>query len=79
MTRTDQSTYQRLIREDLAAIGEIAAADPRHIEAWMRLEHGTLDALSPAGFRSEVKTALACVREAGTAESERLAASLGVR
>jgi hypothetical protein len=70
--------YEQLIREDLARIGRVGAADPRHIEAWMRLEHDTLDGLSPQQFMDEVETALACIEAGPLADSERLARSLGL-
>jgi hypothetical protein len=61
------------------AIATIAPdADPRHVEAWMRLEHPTLDGLSTERFAAEVRIALACIAEAGPDESEALAASLGL-
>ena len=68
----------RLIREDLARLGRVGAADPRHIEAWMRLEHPTLDGLSPQQFRDEVNAALACIEAGPLAESESLAQSCGL-
>ena len=67
--------YAEMIRRDMAAVGRVGAADPRHVEAWMRLEHGTLDALSAAAFRREVGLALACIEAAGSDDSEALAAS----
>ena len=51
--------------------------DPAHIEAWMRLEHSTLDGLGPR-FVREVATAVACVEAAGVAESDQLARSFGL-
>ena len=61
------------------SITELAPMDdPRHIEAWMRVEHGTLDHLDRARFRSEVALAQACIAEAGDAESEALARSYGL-
>ena len=59
MTRTDPTFYQRLIAERTTDV------DPRHIEAWMRLEHPTLDALSAAESTREVDEAAALVRAAG--------------
>lgn len=59
-------------------IAGFTSHDPRHVEAWMRLQHGTLDQLSPADFDSEVCIANACIAEAGTAESEALARSYGL-
>lgn len=32
-------------------IAEVTEANPAHVEAWMRAEYGTLDALSPREFR----------------------------
>lgn len=52
--------------------------DPRHIEAFMRLQYGTLDHIDPATFRSEVKIAVHCVEEGGVASAERLADSYGL-
>ena len=71
------SAYHPLIREASGRRGR-PDADPRHVEAWMRLEHPTLDALSPVAFELEVGVALACIDAAGAAESEKLAASLGL-
>ena len=49
-----RSPYETKIRQTLARIGRIGA-DPIHVECWMRVEHGTLDALSPAAFEREVE------------------------
>jgi hypothetical protein len=72
MTQTDPTFYQRRIAE------RTTDADPRHIEAWMRLGHPTLDALSAAEFAREIEEAAALVRAAGTTGSEALAASFGL-
>ncbi len=72
------SYYAQTIRETLARIGRIGAADPRHLEAWMRLEHSTLDGLSPAQFTSEVAIALQCIEAGPLADSEALAQSFGL-
>lgn len=45
--------YRALIEEDLARYGR-EACDPRHVEAHMRANHGTLDGLSRAEFREAV-------------------------
>lgn len=58
-----------------ARIGDV---DPRHVEGWMRVEHGTLDALCPERFAREVAIAVECIRSAGVEESERLARSYGL-
>lgn len=69
--------YRTRIRETLAAMGRIGT-NPAHVEAWMRLERGTLDALSPAQFRSEVKAAADCVDASTTETNESLAESYGI-
>ncbi len=72
------SGYEQLIREAMASAGRVGAADPRHVEGWMRLEHGCLDALSLAQFRAEVNVALRCIRACPLAHSESLARSYGL-
>lgn len=72
------SSYEQVIRETLARIGRVGAADPRHVEAWMLIEHSTLDGLSWAQFASEVKIALACIEAGPLADSESLATSYGL-
>jgi hypothetical protein len=52
--------------------------DPRHVEAYMRVAHSTLDVLSPSGFRAEVKLACACIDEGGVEMAERIARSFGL-
>jgi hypothetical protein len=51
--------------------------DPRLIEAWMRLKHSTLDGLSPARFKREVRIAADCV-DADPVASKELAKSFGL-
>ncbi len=70
--------YATMIRIALAKAGQVGAADPRHIEAYMRLEHATLDGLTPEKFRSEVLISLGCVRHGGIEEAELLAKSFGL-
>lgn len=69
--------YEQLIREALAEQGAIGKYDPRHIEAFMRLEHSTLDGLSRGQFASEVSTARVCIDEGGRDGAESLARSYG--
>lgn len=69
---TTLSHYQQRI----AAV--VPEADPRHVEAFMRLEHPTLDGLAPSRFDAEARICAVCVHEAGPAESEALAASYGL-
>jgi len=68
----------QMIRETMARNGHVAAADPRHVEAWMRLEHGCLDGLSRQRFTEEVAIAVACVAAGPQAQSEALAQSMGL-
>jgi hypothetical protein len=70
--------YTDSIREGLVALGG-ADLDPAVIEAWMRLEHGTLDGLSHRQFREEIATACACARLAGPKVNLQLAQSYGLR
>lgn len=77
MTTKSASYYAAPIRETMAKLGFVGAADPRHVEAWMRLEHPTLDALSAAQFEHEVGIALLCIDEASPQENEALAESMG--
>lgn len=60
------------------AIAEVTDRNPRHVEAWMRLEHGTLDQLDAARFQSEALIAAMCVAEAGDTDSEALAVTYGL-
>lgn len=72
------NAYAQMIRESMVSAGHIAAADPRHVEGWMRLEHGCLDGLSRSQFDAEVKIALECIAAGPLADSEALAASYGL-
>lgn len=72
------SHYQQMIRESMASGGRIGAADPRHIEGWMRIEHGCLDGLSRSQFDAEVRIALGCIAAGPLADSEALATSMGL-
>jgi hypothetical protein len=70
--------YQQMIREAMASAGRIGAADPRHVEGWMRIEHGCLDGLSRSQFNAEVRIALECITAGPLADSEALATSMGL-
>ena len=70
--------YQRVIREDMARMGRIGVADPRHVESYMRLQYATLDHLSRADFRREIGIALTCIEVEGTAVAEDCARSFGL-
>lgn len=77
-TAARRSQYADSIRHELAAMGFVGMFDPRHVEAYMRLEHSTLDGLSAAQFRSEVAMAAECIRAGGVADAEGLALSYGL-
>ena len=64
--------YQRFIAE------HVTDTDPRHVEAWMRVAHPTLDGLGPRRFGDEVEIAIALIDRAGTDQSEALARSFGL-
>jgi hypothetical protein len=70
------SPYTDIIRATAAAIGRLGYS-PRLIEAWMRLEHDTLDGLTHARFKAEVEAACKCI-DADPQGSETLAASYGL-
>lgn len=72
------SFYSNEIRQRLAATGHVGKYDPRHVEAYMRLEHGTLDGLSARQFDDEVETSRQCIDAGGTADAEALALSYGL-
>ena len=67
--------YQQMIREELARQGRIGTS-PRWVEAWMRLELGTLDWIDKARLRREVAVSVECIDACTTEENERLATSL---
>ena len=64
--------YQRFIAEHTRDI------DPRHVEAWMRVEHPTLDGLSRSEFIAAMHAAVGFAIDAGPEQSEALAASFGL-
>lgn len=51
---------------------------PHQIEAFVRLEHGTLDHMDAAALEREAAIAADCIREAGPEQAEALAVSLGL-
>jgi hypothetical protein len=68
----DPTLYQRRIARRTSDV------DPRHVEAWMRLEHRTLDGLSAAEFDRQIDIAVAAIATAVPTESEALTASFGL-
>lgn len=76
-TEDSMSAYQDLIRTHLARAGRVGF-DARQVEAWMRLENGTLDALSPSDFAEEVQLGADVIEQAEPELSENLAQSYGL-
>lgn len=70
-------SYRERISETLARAGFIGQYDPRHVEAFMRGEHPTLDGLSTSEFGREVLSAAKCVDAGGKALAEDVAQSFG--
>jgi hypothetical protein len=70
--------YQSIIRKELVKNGYIGLYDPRHIEGYMRLEHGTLDGLSRKQRREEIEISRQCVDHGGIINAETLARSYGL-
>jgi hypothetical protein len=66
--------YQKMIEKILKKIGR-AHMDPRHIEAYMRLEHEVLDGLSREQFEVSVQISSCCVQAEGHVKAEELAKS----
>lgn len=52
--------------------------DPRHIEAYVRVEYGTLSALSVLQLRDEAALAADCIDVGGIDAAETLARSFGL-
>lgn len=69
--------YQQMIREEIARQGHIGA-DPRHVEAYMRLGYSTLDGMSRQQFAREVRIGVVCAREDGIQNAEALAKTYGL-
>ena len=65
-----------MYRDRIAALAP--AYDPRHIEAYMRVENNTLDWMSAGRFACEVEIARQCVDGGGREMAERLAQSYGM-
>jgi hypothetical protein len=70
--------YQKIIEKYLDKTGHLGKYEPRQIEAFMRVEHPTLDGLSPDQFDMEVRIARHCIDGCGPAEAERLAETYGL-
>jgi hypothetical protein len=60
-------------------IGKAVPGVPaRLVEAWMRLEHSTLDGLSRSQFNRAARTAAQCLAASDPTTNEALAASYGL-
>lgn len=71
-----KSPYADRIEEMLTELG--VWQDARHVEAYIRIAHGTLDHLSPRQFLDETIIAVECVAAAGREQAERVAQSYGM-
>ena len=68
-----QSLYQQRITEIVGP-----NYDPRHVEAFMRVQYGTLDHLPRDLFDEDARFCAVCIDEIGTAEAEKVARSYGL-
>lgn len=69
------SLYARTIRDEAKVMG--VEVDPRHVEAWMRLEWGVLDARPRSDFRRYI-TLTREIERTNPGEGEALAVSYGL-
>jgi hypothetical protein len=87
--KTKRRTVKRVPAAALPSYGyarEIAMLAPRAlstdeirwVEAWMRVEHSTLNHLSRAQAKKEIDIALECIAASPASDSERLAQSFGL-
>jgi hypothetical protein len=74
--RERQSLYADLIRQSLERQG--LKGDVRYVEAYMRLEHGTLDGLEVGCFDNEVAVAAQAAILDGEAAAMKLAVTYGL-
>lgn len=70
------SYYQTRIAEIVEQRG--AKVDPLHVEAWMRSDLGSLDALSRVNFLDAVMNGIDCATDAAPGLNEKLARSYGL-
>lgn len=74
-----KSIYQQMIAKSLARRKKLPPwLEPRHIEASMRLQYGTLDHLSRATFSREIAVGVDVCRQLGQAEADEMADSFGL-
>ena len=67
----EMTPYERIIREN-------SNHDPRHVEAFMRLEYTPLEHLPLWQFKDEIKIAEQCIDVGGNIAAESLAKSYGM-
>lgn len=72
-----RAPYHNVIIKQLEKLGR-TDIDPRHIEAFMRVQYRSLDALSDRDFFNEAKICIACVDQVGKEEAEKTARSEGL-
>jgi hypothetical protein len=68
--------YDRI--KSVAEENDFFGYDPRHVEAYMRLGHSTLDNLTESEFEAEVLIGISCIAEDGNANAEKCAQSFGL-
>lgn len=68
--------YQCFISEVLRSMGR-TDINPAHVEAYLRLKHGTLDSLSRDGFKNDIPTMVKTI-DHNPAEAVALAKSYGL-
>jgi len=69
--------YQKMIKEILKRLDR-GYMDPRHVEAYMRLLHGTLDGISQEQLDRSARLCSSCVQAEGIRKAEELAQSYGL-
>lgn len=70
--------YAKVIATILEQQGVGGKYQPADIEAWMRLEHPTLDAMPAGQFAQEVMVSTTCIDMATPAQTARLRRSYGL-
>ena len=70
-------SYRSMIETEAAHQGRVDV-DPRHVEAYMRLEHSTLDGLSHGQFKREVAIGINCIDADGLVNAESCARSFAL-
>ena len=66
------TNYQEMIKRQCPELSERECA---YVQAWMLLEHHTLNSVPTETFRREVTLSVLCLRQSTLAENEALAAT----